>query len=190
MFQIDSLVTCDLTSNRVKNLMSVFYCLISDIFFDKDLEYKVAMGDTLSFTCSFQNLQDVNQLKITRGENKDVVMVLHRDGTGEQSLNHFVLSSSDWGDDYGSVTITANITCGDENRYTCETDSNSGEAVVLITVLGKYFTLDTYYMLYVDVDHVLPLCCVCLLFWLIPIWAVVLIAPVPCHSLHFYFVLY
>ena len=124
--------------------MSLIYSLIVDIFFDKDLEYKVAMRDTLSLTCSFQNLQDVHQLKITRGENKDVVLVLHRNGTVDQPLNHFALSSSDWGDDTGAVTITANITCGDENLYTCEADSNSGEAVVLITVFGKYFTLNIH----------------------------------------------
>ena len=110
-------------------------------------------GDTFSLTCSFQNLQNVNQLKITRGENKDVVMVLQRGGTVDQPLNHIVHSptSAAWRDNYGSATITANITCGDENLYICEAYSNSGKAVVLITVLCKYYTL------YIR-DHVISIC--------------------------------
>ena len=115
----------------------MYYSLISDIFFDKGLEYDVAIGDTLSLTCSFQNLQDVGQLKISRGDNKEDVIALNRDGTVVQALDHFGIASSDWGPDYGSVTINATIQCGDENLYRCEANGHSGIAAVLISVLRE-----------------------------------------------------
>ena len=81
----------------------------------------------------------MNQLIITGGQSNDVVLLLHRNGTVDTAKDHFAMTSSDWGDDFGSVTITANATCSDGNLYSCETDSNSGEAAVLITVRSTYF---------------------------------------------------
>ena len=81
----------------------------------------------------------MNQLTVTRGQAKDVVLILHRNGTIDQLLNHFMLTSSDWGDDSGSVTIAANASCSDGDGYYCETDSEVGEAFLLITVNGEYY---------------------------------------------------
>ena len=83
----------------------------------------------------------MNQLKISRSENKEDVVILHRNGTFDQPLNNFEIASLDWGDDFGSVTLTANVTCSDGDLYSCKTDSNSEEAFVLVTVRSKYFIL-------------------------------------------------
>ena len=80
----------------------------------------------------------MNQLTVTRGKAKDVILILHRNGTVDQPLNHFKMTSSDWGDDDGSVTITANVSCSNDDVYHCGTDREVGEAFLMITVHSKY----------------------------------------------------
>ena len=111
--------------------------MVSGVFFDKDRQYEVVVGDTVSFTCSFLNLQDVDQLNITRGSDAEDVITLHRDGTVDQALDNFVVASADWGTESGSVTIDATIQCVDEDLYRCEAIGHQGSAALLISVLRK-----------------------------------------------------
>ena len=91
---------------------------ISDIRFNAS-KYVAVFGETTSFTCLVENINNVETIAVTRGDMKEPVVTVYANGTSVSHLSHFSVT---YEESAGMHTVGISFTakCDDEAQYYCE----------------------------------------------------------------------